>query len=67
VHLIAEGHYTRRLVEFVESSHSQGIPPVHLFYADGRIGGKVGDGPFIGSLELLPERLEFRLRGVPSS
>ena len=49
-------------LQLVEPRERQGVPPVDLCHADGRIGGEVGGGALGRGVEWLGEGLECRLR-----
>jgi hypothetical protein len=60
--LFSQGVQAGGLLELIESGQRERLTMVYLFDPDGSIGGDVGSGTLRGSVELVRQGVEFRLR-----
>jgi len=60
--VLTQGEEARWLLEFVETGQRQRVAALDLFNADSGIRGKIGRRAVLGHVQLLPQRLQCRLR-----
>ena len=66
-HLLAQFDQARWLLQFIETRDGECVSALYLFYTDRSIRRQVSSRALIGGLEVLRERVEFRLRRLATA